>query len=123
MTPARQPQQEHIITSKEVDSLQRNLSIPTTRILDDIRSRTHPAPARTEKCCKGCEAGMCAEACQTWINEHDAQVAKAARLEGNAEAYGEIIPLLDARTKAYTTANLRLAGIRLKIREQQEPQR
>jgi len=31
------------------------------------------------ECCDGCEAGMCAEVCQTWIEEHDQQVAQAER--------------------------------------------
>lgn len=33
----------------------------------------------TNMSCDGCEAEDCASACQTWINEHDAAIARKAR--------------------------------------------
>jgi len=95
---------------------------------------TRPAPVftphipgkenpNTYRCCEVCPNVLSKPVfrCNCLQPEHDAQVAKTARLEGMAEAYTEMIPVLDARTKAHTTANLRLAGIRLKLRTQQEP--
>jgi hypothetical protein len=98
MIPARQPQQEYIITEawvKDIYAAIKDMGYPQTAesTASMLRSRPHtspPAPThqiihnpdeKERKECGDCEAESCSTVCIPWINEHDAQVAKAAREE------------------------------------------
>ena len=53
---------------------------------------------------------------EDWLNQHDAAIAAASKLEGKSEAYFEMLQIIDARTSAYMTVGLRLADINLKLK-------
>lgn len=102
-TPDRQPQTaiEYLKAHFEwKQEMQHNQLFDASGVLEAIKEAevraTHtspPAPAKKEyeltediafirsktMNCKGCESNTCAEVCQQWQKEHDAQVAKAER--------------------------------------------
>ena len=72
--------------------------------------------------CKGCESNTCAEVCQQWQKEHDAQVAKAAR----EQVLKDAITTINDRLAVNWTPDregLQKAKILIEsLRAQQEPQ-